>query len=178
MTEILSISKKTAFSRLKVNDLVLFQRNNRIFTHRIIYKKGNYLIAKGDHNFKDDGKIYSKHILGKVTNIKRNNKIINPETIYLLQSTIYLTELKLIAKELNSKDINFVFLKGLPIHLFYEKTHPQRIYVDCDILLAKNQYQKALKIFTALGYKPLEANLKSSIKESKQPIEKNLILKL
>ncbi|MGB9707692.1 MAG: signal peptidase I, partial [Microgenomates group bacterium] len=78
--------KKIPFSKIKINDIIVFKKNSQLITHRVIYKNKKYLITKGDNNPKSDGKIFSKQIIGKVYQIKRNGQIIKPETLYLIQS--------------------------------------------------------------------------------------------
>ncbi len=151
--------KKTCLKNLKINDLVLVKKSHQLFTHRIIYKKtvfkkdSLYLITKGDNNPESDGKIYPKQIIGKVTKVKRDGKEFDPNQIYLLQSSLYFQEIIRIKSLLEKQKINFVFLKGLPLHLCYEKEHPRRIYADCDVLIDKKNFQKAEKIIEKFGYK-------------------------
>ena len=127
--------KKIGFNHLLVNDLVLAEKDKHFFVHRVIYKTKKYLITRGDNNFKADGKIYPKQIAGKVYQVKRNGQVFNPESLYLLQSSLYFQEIIKIKNAFEKKKINFVFLKGLPLHLYFEKTHPRRIYADFDILV-------------------------------------------
>jgi len=138
--------KKIPFLKIKVNDLIVFKKKNQLITHRLIYKTKKYLIIKGDNNPNYDGKIYPKQILGKVYQIKRNGQIFKPETLYLIQSTHYFSEIVKIKNEFDKKNINYVFLKGLPLHLYYEGTHPKRLYADCDLLVDKKDFEKAEKI--------------------------------
>jgi hypothetical protein len=143
-------------NQLKVNDIVSFQQKKKFITHRIIYKKQNYIITKGDNNLQIDGKIYPSQIIGKVQQIKRSEQIINLESLYLVQSTVYFQEIVKIKNAFEKENINFVFLKGLPLHLYYEKTHPRRIYADCDVLIDEECFQKAEKIINKFGYKKTE----------------------
>jgi signal peptidase I len=129
--------KKISFSKIKVNDLIVFKMKSKLITHRVVYKTNKYLITKGDNNPASDGKIYPRKILGKVYKIKRNGQTFNPETFYLLQSTNYFQEIVKIKNEFDKKNINYVFLKGLPLHLYFEGSHPQRLYADCDVLVIK-----------------------------------------
>lgn len=139
--------KKTPFSSLKVNDFVTFKKSGRFITHRVIFKSPTkqFIITKGDQNIKADGKIYPRQILGKV---------INTPNHYLIQSSLYFNELVKITNVLNKKRVNFVFLKGLPIHLYFEKTHPQRLYADCDLLIKRGDLTNLQKILKKLGFKP------------------------
>lgn len=158
--------QKIRFPKIKTNDLILVFKNNLAFTHRVIYKTDKYLISKGDNNLESDGKINPNQIIGKVTSVKRKNTIIDPEMIYLIQSSIYFKEIVKIVDAFKKNNISYVFLKGLPIHLYYEKTHPRRIYQDADVLIDKKDYEKIKKILTRFGYKSTDNGL--------SPIQKKL----
>ncbi len=145
--------KKVNFKQVDINDIVLVRKNKRLFTHRIIYKTDRYLVSKGDSNPESDGKIISKNVLAKVVSVKRNGQTINIEQIYLLQSTFYFQEIVKIKVTFEKENIDFVFLKGLPLHLYFEKTHPKRVYADCDVLINKEDFPKAEKIINRFGYK-------------------------
>lgn len=144
--------KKVSFSAIDSHNLVVIKQNSNLFTHRVIYKASNYLVTRGDNNLQSDGKIYPHQIVGKVYQVKRNGKIFNPEDFYLLQSTLYFQEIVKLKKAFEKNKIDFVFLKGLPLHLYFEKTHPSRIYADCDILVDKRQKKLVHKMLTAMKF--------------------------
>lgn len=50
--------KKSAFPRIITNDLVMVEKNKKIFTHRVIYKTIKYVVTKGDNNPGSYGKVY------------------------------------------------------------------------------------------------------------------------
>jgi signal peptidase I len=67
------IVKDTTYDNLKRGDVILFNTNRGIFTHRIIKKyqenEMNYLQTKGDNNYESqdvEKKIEEKQIIGKV----------------------------------------------------------------------------------------------------------------
>ena len=153
--------KKTPFLKIKVNDLIIFKKKNQLITHRVIYKTKKYLITKGDSNLNFDGKIYPKQILGKLYQIRRNEQIFKPETLYLIQSTYYFSEIVKIKNEFDKENINYVFLKGLPLHLYFEGTHPKRLYADCDVLIERKDFQKAEEILFSFGYQKADTSLSS-----------------
>ncbi len=159
--------KRIKFSQLKVNDIVCVKKNGDNFVHRVIYKSRSYLITKGDNNKKTDGRIYSHQIIGKVYLVKRDNQIFRPENIYLIQSTLYFSEIVKIKKILEKEGVNFVFLKGLPLHLYFEKKQPQRIYLDCDILVAKKNFEKTIRVLKSFGYKRNDTSLSKTQKKLK-----------
>lgn len=92
--------------------------------------------------------------------------------VYLVQSTIYFKEIVRINRLLKKQNINFLFLKGLPLHLYYEKSYPKRIYKDCDFLIAKKDYKKAIQTLQESGYKRIDDRLSAKITRAKgQEIE-------
>ncbi len=162
--------RKPPFKKIKVNNLVLIRKDNKLFTHRAIYKndkKSNFLITKGDNNPESDGKIYPRQIIGKVVKVKREGKEFDPNNIYLLQSSLYLQEIIKIKFLFEKQNTDFVFLKGLPLHLYYEKEHPRRIYADCDVLVNKKDFQRAEKILLEQGYKKQDSSLTNNLKKIK-----------
>lgn len=159
--------QRISFSKIKTNDLILVFKNNLVFTHRVIYKTDKYLITKGDNNLESDDKISPNQIIGRVISVKRKNKIIDPEMIYLIQSSLYFKEIVKIIDIFKKNKINYVFLKGLPVHLYYEKTHPRRIYQDADVLIDKPHFKEAAEILTKFGYKSADSSLSPTQKKLK-----------
>lgn len=145
---------KKSLGKIRVNDLVLIKKNGILLTHRVIYASKKYVITAGDNNNHYDGKTKVSEIKGKVYQIIRNGQVLNPERLYLLQSLLYFREITKIISIFNRKKINFVLLKGLPLHLYVEKEHPRRIYADCDILIDPNHNTKAHKALKKAGYDP------------------------
>lgn len=146
-------------SEYQINDIVTFIKNGRLIAHRVIYKRADgSLITKGDNNLKSDGVITKDKVLGNIEKIKREEEEITLSHIYLLQSSTYLKELKKIKKAFDKADISFLILKGLPLHLYYGKKSPDRIYYDCDILVKKPHFKKATNILESL-----EFHIKSSV---------------
>lgn len=161
---------KVKFGSLKTNDIVCFKSNNHLITHRVIYKTGTYLITKGDNNPHSDGKIGPEKILGRVASIRRNGQNLNIDDIYLFQSSIYFEEIKRIAITLTKERIDYVILKGLPLHLFLEKKHPRRIYADCDILVVKKDVLRAIKLLKKENYRSLDFSLSDQHKSLKDKV--------
>lgn len=77
---------------------------------------------------------------------------------FIFQSTVYFSEILKLKKLFREAKIDFLFLKGLPLHLYFEKSYPKRILADCDILIDKNAGLKAGKIFNFLGYRLAETS--------------------
>ncbi len=144
-------------SRLKVNDIITIKQGVFFITHRIIYiSKAGLILTKGDHNFFPDKPVKRRDVIGKVEAIARKNQTIYIESFYLFQSSIYFEEIKIINKLLTDSQINYVFLKGLPLHLYYGKQIPRRIFADCDILIDSSEESDVEKILSSLGYKKKE----------------------
>src|SRR4029078_5772 len=147
------VLKKKKFLSLKVNDIICFRKNQTYTTHRVIYIGKNNVITKGDSMMFSDGKIYPKNYVGTVTRIKRDSMYFNIKALYLIQSTIYFDEIVKLEKKLVKHKLRHVFLKSLPLNIYYEGSIPRRIYSDCDILLEIKNAQKTAKILKELGYK-------------------------
>lgn len=162
--------KKMSYRNFKVDDIVLVRtRFHNYFVHRMLYKSKKYAVTKGDNNLFTDGKINPKRIIAKVTKIKRGNHILLPTSLYLVQSSYYLNEIIKIKDEFDGSHINYVFLKGLPIHLYFEKSHPKRVYADCDILVDEKDATKAKAILKAKGYRSVGEPLIKTLKETNYP---------
>lgn len=151
--------KKIKFSTIKTNDLVVIHKGGRVFTHRVLYKGKTYLVSRGDKNINPDGRIYPHQIIGRVYQVKRNGEIFHPETLYLIQSTLYFQEIVKIKKAFERSKINHVFLKGLILNLYFYKKLQRRLYADCDILVAQNDYLKVEKVFSKFGYYKTDTSL-------------------
>ncbi len=145
----------TKASSLKVNDIVVFKKEERLIAHRLIYipPAKDFFVTKGDNSLKSDGKIKPSQILGKVNSVKRNGETIKLSHIYLSQSSAYLEELTKISKVLSQKRIPYIFLKGLPLHLHLGQTFPKRLYLDADILINKTDLTRVDKILVDFGFK-------------------------
>ena len=143
------------FKKISVGDIVVVQKDSVFITHRVVYKNSSSVITKGDNNLKPDQPFGEKDIIGKVYMIQRGRKKVKIEELYLLQSSIYYKEICRLNDELHKARVKFVFLKGLPLHLYYERSYPRRVYADCDILINKKEKNKIEKIIGKFGYKKL-----------------------
>lgn len=150
--------KKVNNNNFRADDIVLINKRDKLFTHRIIYKNKNFIVAKGDNNYQSDGIIYPKQIIGRVCNLKRKGQVLRLEDIYLIQSINYLKEIEKIKQAFENSKIDYVFLKGLPLNFYYAKSIPARIYADCDVLISKNGWEKASKILEKTGYRKAETS--------------------
>ena len=159
--------KNVSFEDIHVNDIIIVKTNRTYVTHRVIYIGKNHLITKGDNNQNVDPLTRKENIIGKVYKIKRNEKFLHPDTIYLLQSTRYFDAITKCIQNLNEKKVPYVLLKGLILHLYFSKSHPRRRYLDYDILVRYEDFHTIEKILRALGY--------SKRDDSISPLQKSLL---
>lgn len=159
--------RKVPFAGIKTNDIICFQKQGKLITHRVLYKSENYLITRGDNATQADGKVYKGQILGKITKVKRGKNEFSPESLYLIQSTVYFQEIVRVTETLKKVGLSFVILKGLPLHLYYEGKHAQRLFYDCDILVGRKLFGRFSSVLTDLGYKPVSSDLSKGHKKLK-----------
>ena len=169
--------EKISYKNVKVNDILFFKSRNRLLTHRVIYKKKYTLITKGDSNPISDGKLSPKNILGRVVTTQRYGQEIDIDDMYLFQSTIYFNEISRIVSLFNAQSIDFVILKGLPVHLFFEKKHPRRIYADCDVLIRRKDIEKARGILLENKFVVKKVELSSIHKILKDKVVEETFIK-
>lgn len=162
--------KKIKFHQAKVNEIILVKKANKEIVHRVIYRKKNYLVTKGDHNPLSDGRIKPEQVCAKVIAVKRNGKKFDLGSLYLFQSTLYFTEITKVTRAFHDKNIQYVILKGLPLHLYYEKKHPTRLYADCDVLIDAEDFGKAGKLLNSYGYRKIDTPLSDLHKRLKNKI--------
>jgi len=144
----------TPFKKIQINDFITFVQKNIFITHRVIYIPPNkkYILTKGDTNKEPDKKVLPKNIIGKVIKIQRKGKTFLPDTLYHLQSLLYYREIYKVNSLFRKHSINFVFLKGLPLHLYFDKKIPQRLYADTDILVDKKDIPACITLLQNHGY--------------------------
>jgi len=143
--------EKVGLQDIKVEDLLLIKSREGSVVRQVVYCGLGKIITKGDkaqayETVPDD-------IVGRVIKYKRGQVTLYPQRAYLIQSTIYLAEIAKIALIFTKEKIDYVFVKGLPLHLYYEKTHPKRIYQDCDLLVSGNEARTRVhQLLTQRGY--------------------------
>ena len=57
---------------MELNDIISYEEDGNIITHRLIKKEEDTFITKGDFNNYQDKPIKKEQIIGKVISIKRN----------------------------------------------------------------------------------------------------------
>lgn len=158
------------FSRVAINDVVYFKKKNKHLMQRVIYRKNSHIIVQADANTSSYIKISKKEFLGVIVGIKQGEDTVPLDSIYLLQSSVYWKEIQIITKVFNENNIVFVFLKGLPLHLFYEKSIPRRIYADCDLLIAKKDVMRVRKTLIRMGYQKVRKTFLNRTEKMKKKI--------
>lgn len=141
-------------SQIKVNDIVLLLEGDGLITHRAIYFSGHFIVTRGDNNKQADKKIARNTIFAKVTRFKRKKTWYKIQDIYRIQSAAYLHEIRLLSSLFSSHHIPHVFIKGVLVSLKYENRIPQRVYSDCDILVAEREKKRVEQVFIKLKYYP------------------------
>jgi hypothetical protein len=127
----------------------------------VIFKTAKYIVTKGDNNSKSDGRVYADQIIGKVIKVKRGDRTFAPEELYLIQSIHYSAEIKRINNVFAENKLDFLFLKGLLLHLHYERLPPSRLYADCDVLISPMELKKTIFLLKQQGYSRAPKHLSS-----------------
>lgn len=132
----------------EIGDIAAIKFQNRLLVHRIIRRRFRNrsweFFTQGDRLAVGDGWITKDKIAGIM---------IQPAA---LQSAVYYPQILKLKTAMEAAKINFVFLKGLPLHLYFEKSYPKRILADCDVLIDKKDKSKVETIFARLGYQSAE----------------------
>lgn len=149
----LLIEKKSVY---ELDDILVFKQDKKFIAHRAIYIRDGEFLTKGDNNSRSDGFVGEGEILGHVTGVRRGKENILIKHFYLTQSANYLRELSKVAKAFSKSNLPYVFIKGLPVHLFTKNSPPQRIYIDADVLIEKDKKILAIKLLKKLGFKSLK----------------------
>jgi len=70
--------ERTERDALSAGDIVLFNRDRRLFAHRICKTDASATVTRGDAMPRDDAAVEEKELLGRVAVITRNGKCIQP----------------------------------------------------------------------------------------------------
>ena len=94
---------------VKENDIVTYEQDNILITHRIIEKQEENIITKGDANNKEDDPIKSENIIGKVEYTLKNVEIWKkvfktPEVYTLIIITLILFGITISIKDKNKNN--------------------------------------------------------------------------
>lgn len=134
----------TNIKDVHVNDIITYELDKSIITHRVISINGDNIITKGDYNNTADGKIERKNIIGKVVKVlpKFNiwkNTLTEPKNLLFLFLTLLLFDFALAykppKKESKSKKI-----------IIEETNNPKELTKQKDIIDEKELLEFTRKI--------------------------------
>ena len=77
------IVKPIKFKETRVGDIIAYRReasDDTLTVHRMIKKKREYIVTKGDASRHGDVPIYPGNVCGKVISLERKDKVIDLET--------------------------------------------------------------------------------------------------
>ena len=86
--DLVSVQRAT-LEEISMGEIVLFQRDNRLFVHRVVGTHGNcvangtnesYLTTRGDRLLQDDPRVSSQELLGRVVSVERDNRCVEIAT--------------------------------------------------------------------------------------------------
>jgi signal peptidase I len=93
----IALIRQISLDNVRCGDVVLFRRENHLFVHRIVEKKGPLdaaqLFAKGDALPNADGKIAEQELLGRVVRIYRKGHRINLDAPGQLALALFISQL-------------------------------------------------------------------------------------
>lgn len=164
-------------NEVDINDIILYKSNNKYVTHRVVYKKRNTIITKGDNNHRADSPIQRRQIIGRVYKVRRNEKDITLSAWYFAQSGSYIQLISKLLKNFKANHIYIILLKGFPLHLKYEKRIPQRIYVDIDLLIKREDRSKTIQELLVLGFEKMNESIKDDLSHLDYPSEESFVKK-
>ena len=100
----------THYKNYQKNDIISYESNNEIITHRIIEINGNNIVAKGDANNTEDTAITKNMIIGKVVKIIPNfglykMTLLTPKVLISIIVTVFLFSLYFEIVDYNNKKV-------------------------------------------------------------------------
>ena len=148
---------QTKFNSLRINEIIVFWKNEKLVAHRIIYKNNRYLITKGDNSPVSDGKVAPRQIVGRVYKINDKPLVTGWKTYTLPIWDVLLKEISVLGEELDKNDIDYVVLEGFPLNLYYRNRdwHAQNNKFTCQILINSTDDKKAEEVLAGLTYQVL-----------------------
>src|SRR6266849_7965013 len=95
----IALIRQTAIENVRCGDVVLFRRENQLFVHRIVEKRGPLnaaqLLSKGDTHPTSDGVVQEQELLGRVMRIYRNGQPIDLDAPRQLALGLFISQLSL-----------------------------------------------------------------------------------
>lgn len=59
---------------IKKGEVILFSKEGNLYAHRVVKKRGDFVLAKGDFSFGSEGNIPVKDVLARVVSVQRNGR--------------------------------------------------------------------------------------------------------
>jgi signal peptidase I len=93
------VIRQISIENVRCGDVVLFRRDNHLFVHRIVEKRGSQdtaqLFSKGDAHPTSDGVVEKQELLGRVMRIYRNGQRIDLDAPGQLALGLFISQLSL-----------------------------------------------------------------------------------
>jgi hypothetical protein len=95
----IALIRRISIENVRCGDVVLFRRENHLFVHRIVQKRGSLdatqLFSKGDAHPTSDGVVQQQELLGRVMRIYRNGRRIDLDAPRQLALGLFISQLSL-----------------------------------------------------------------------------------
>jgi len=95
----IALIRQISIDNVRCGDVVLFRRENHLFVHRIVEKRGSLnaaqLFSKGDAHPTSDGVVQEQELLGRVMRIYRNGQRIDLDAPRHLALGLLISQLSL-----------------------------------------------------------------------------------
>src|SRR5437879_4418519 len=95
----IALIRQISIENVRCGDVVLFRRENQLFVHRIVEKRGPLnaarLFSKGDAHPTSDGVVQEQELLGRVMRIYRNGRRIDLDAPRQLALGLFISQLSL-----------------------------------------------------------------------------------
>ena len=95
----IALIRKISIENVRCGDVVLFRRENHLFVHRIVEKRGSLnaaqLLSKGDAHPTSDGVVQEQELLGRVMRIYRKGRRIDLDAPRQLALGLFISQLSL-----------------------------------------------------------------------------------
>jgi len=98
----IALIRQISIENVRCGDVVLFRRENHLFVHRIVEKRGTLsaaqLFSKGDAHPTSDGVVQEQELLGRVMRIYRNGRRIDLDAPRQLALGLFISQLSLYSR--------------------------------------------------------------------------------
>jgi hypothetical protein len=95
----IALIRQTSLDNVRCGDVVLFRRENHLFVHRIVKKRGSLdaaqLFSKGDAHPTCDGAVEQQELLGRVVRLYRKGRRIDLDAPGQLALGLFISQLSL-----------------------------------------------------------------------------------